>query len=90
MYKIVLSKRAEQDLYNLLKSEPKVYKKAVLLLKEIEQHPRTGRGKPTLKGYGLAGLYARKLTDKHRLVYSVNDDIITVDILSARGHYDDK
>lgn len=90
MYKIVLSKRAEKDLYSLLKSEPKVYKKAIILLKEIEQNPRQGRGKPTLKQHNLAGLYARKITDKHRLVYSVNDDIITVDILSAKGHYDDK
>ncbi len=73
MYRIVLSKKAEQDLYSLLKSEPKVYKKAILLLKEIEQHPRTGRGKPMLKRHDLAGLYARKITDKHRLVYYVND-----------------
>ncbi|WP_138476836.1 type II toxin-antitoxin system YoeB family toxin [Dyadobacter bucti] len=65
--------KAEQDLYSLLKSEPKVYKKAILLLKEIEQHPRTGRGKPMLKRHDLEGLYARKITDKHRLVYYVND-----------------
>jgi toxin YoeB len=90
MYRIVLSKKAAQDLLSLLKSEPKVYKKAVLLLKEIEQHPRRGRGKPILKQHNLAGLYARKITDKHRLVYAINDDIITVDILSAKGHYDDK
>jgi len=43
-----------------------------------------------LKQHGLAGLYARKITDKHRLVYAVKDDIITVDIFSAKGHYDDK
>ncbi|MBC7417874.1 MAG: type II toxin-antitoxin system YoeB family toxin, partial [Pedobacter sp.] len=33
--------------------------------------------------------YARKRTDKHRLVFSVNDDIITVLVLAARGHYVD-
>lgn len=90
MYKIVLSKRAEKDLYSLFKSEPKVYQKAILLLKEIEQHPKSGRGKPQLKQHDLAGLYARKITDKHRLVYSVNEDTITVYVLSAKGHYDDK
>ncbi|WP_149244930.1 type II toxin-antitoxin system YoeB family toxin [Dyadobacter sp. 32] len=36
-----------------------------------------------MKKHNLAGLYARKITDKHRLVYSVNDEIISVDILSA-------
>ncbi len=90
MYKLIVSKKAQGDLKNLLKSEPQAYKKAIALLKEIELHPRTGRGKPQLKKYDLEGLYARKITDKHRLVYSVDDETITVDIVSAKGHYDDK
>lgn len=90
MYKIRLSKRAQNDLKDLFKSEPKVYEKAIVLLKEIERHPKTGRGKPQLKKYNLDGLYARKITDKHRLVYSIDDEVITVDIISAKGHYDDK
>lgn len=90
MYKIVLSKKALDDLKDLLKSEPQSYKKAISLIKELEEHPRTGRGKPTLKRHELAGFYARKITDKHRLVYSINDEIITVDVVSAKGHYGDK
>jgi mRNA-degrading endonuclease RelE of RelBE toxin-antitoxin system len=30
------------------------------------------------------------LSALHRLVYSINDEIITVFIVSARGHYNDK
>jgi hypothetical protein len=27
---------------------------------------------------------------KHRLVYSIDQEIITIYIISAKGHYDDK
>lgn len=90
MYILVFSDKARADLKSLKKSEPQAYRKAQLLIEELAEHPRTGRGKPQLKKFGLAGLYARKITDKHRLVYSVDDRIVTVDILSAKGHYDDK
>jgi toxin YoeB len=90
MYIVIFSLKAQQDLKALKKSEPHAYKKARLLIEELAEHPKIGRGKPQLKKYDLEGLYARKITDKHRLVYAVNDDIITVDILSAKGHYDDK
>lgn len=90
MYIVVLSQKAQRDLKELKKSEPQAYKKARLLIEELAEHPKTGRGKPQLKKYDLEGFYARKITDKHRLVYSINDEIITVDIVSARDHYNDK
>ena len=90
MYTVIFSPKAEQDLKALKKSEPQAYKKARLLVEELAEHPETGRGKPELKKYNLKGLYARKITDKHRLVYSINDETVVVDIISAKGHYDDK
>lgn len=90
IYTIIFSDKAKEDLQFLKRSEPQAYKKARLLIEEFSEHPKTGRGKPQLKKHDLAGLYARKITDKHRLLYSVDDDTITVDIISARGHYDDK
>lgn len=90
MYIVIFSPKAKEDLKTLKKSEPQAYKKARLLIEELAEHPKTGRGKPQLKKYDLEGLYARKITDKHRLVYSINDETVTVDIVSAKGHYDDK
>ncbi len=90
MYIVVFSPKAKEDLKTLKKSEPHAYKKARLLIEELAEHPKTGRGKPQLKKYDLEGLYARKITDKHRLVYSIDDETVTVDIVSAKGHYDDK
>ena len=90
IYELIFSPKAKEDLKNLKKSEPKAFQKAVILINELGEHPKTGRGKPTLKKYNLAGFYARKITDKHRLVYSIDDDKIIVHIVSAKGHYDDK
>lgn len=89
-YKIFLSHKAQEDLKALLKSEPSNYKKAIALIKELKEHPKIGRGKPTLKKYDLAGCYARKISEKHRLVYSIDEEVITVLVLSAKGHYGDK
>ena len=90
IYTIVFSGKAKEDLQFLKRSEPQAYKKAKLLIEELAEHPKTGRGKPQLKKHNLAGLYARKITDKHRLLCSVDDHTVTVDIISSRGHYDDK
>jgi len=90
MYKIDLSTKAERELFQLQKSEPNAYKKAQKLIGELEEHPRTGTGKPSIKKHNLSGHYSRKITDKHRLVYSIHDNILTVKIISAKGHYDDK
>jgi toxin YoeB len=90
IYTLIFSDKAKEDLQFLKRSEPQVYKKARLLIEELAEHPKTGRGKPQLKKHDLAGLYARKITDKHRLLYSVDDQTITVDIISSKGHYDDK
>jgi toxin YoeB len=90
MYKVLFSDKATEDLRALKKSEPQAFKKAMSLIEELADHPKTGRGKPTLKKYDLAGFYARKITDKHRLVYSIDDLTITVEVVSTRGHYNDK
>ncbi|MDR1610431.1 MAG: type II toxin-antitoxin system YoeB family toxin, partial [Candidatus Symbiothrix sp.] len=36
------------------------------------------------------GKWSRRITLKHRLIYQVNDTTITVSVLSAFGHYNDK
>lgn len=51
MYKITFSPEAETDLSKLKRSEPACFKKAVKLLNELVEHPKTGTGHPEpLKG----------------------------------------
>ena len=67
-----------------------VLKKIQRLLNELKEHPRTGTGQPDRLKHELAGLYSRRINRKHRLVYSINEEIVTVYILSAGSHYGDK
>lgn len=54
------------------------------------RHPRTGTGHPEqLKG-DRSGQWSRHITQKHRLIYTINDHVVTVLVLTAYGHYDDK
>lgn len=90
MYDIVYSEKAQEDLAKLRRSEPVAHKKAVKLLNELMQHPRTGTGHhEQLKG-DRAGQWSHTITKKHRLIYEIFKTEVYVDVLSAYGHYDDK
>ena len=80
--------RAEEDLeYWKSTGNKQVMKRITKLLSDILEHPFTGIGKPEpLKG-DLQGLWSRRITDEHRLIYSVGDGMIYVYVLSLRYHY---
>lgn len=81
---------ANQGLAKLAKSEPKVFKKVLRFIEELQEHPMTGIGHPEpLKGKP-EGRWSREITKKHRLVYRIFDTEVVVLVLSAYGHYDDK
>ena len=67
-----------------------VLKKIKKLLLELKEHPSTGTGQPELLKYGLSGIFSRRINQKHRLVYSIDDKVIVVYVLSAWAHYGDK
>ena len=89
-YEIEFTPDAQTDLAKLMKSEPKVYKKALRFIDELKEHPTTGLGHPEpLKGKP-EGRWSRELTKKHRLVYQIFEHEVLVLVLSAYGHYGDK
>lgn len=57
------------------------------LLEELENHPRTGTGKPELLLRDLKGVWSRRINKKDRILYEIHDDIVVVLVLSMRGHY---
>ena len=67
-----------------------VLKKIARLLNEIREDPTEGTGRVELMKYGLSGKFSRRINHKHRLVYTIEKDIITVYVLSLWGHYGDK
>ena len=91
MYQLNVLDKAKDDIASLKKSEINAYNKVKELFKELKKHPRTGTGKPELlKHCNYKGFWSRRITGKHRLIYSINDNEIIVSISSAKGHYDDK
>ena len=60
------------------------------LLKDIVEHPYTGIGKPEPLKYDLAGKWSRRINSEHRIIYSVNEDIVTVYVFAMRYHYSKK
>ncbi|WP_245891712.1 Txe/YoeB family addiction module toxin [Flavobacterium faecale] len=65
-------------------------KKLGIIFKELSESPYVGVGKPEpLKG-NLVGFWSREINKKDRLIYTVNEDLIIVDVIAAMGHYSDK
>ena len=90
-YTLEFTETAIADIEKHKKSGDKaVLKKIEKLLNELMEHPTTGTGQPEILKHDLAGLYSRRINKKHRLVYSIDEQVITVHVLSAWSHYGDK
>ena len=62
-------------------------KRINLIIKETCRDPFRGLGKPEpLKG-NLQGKWSRRITDEHRMVYSISSGRIYVYVFSLKGHY---
>lgn len=91
IYTLQFTKTALSDIEKHRKSgDQAVLKKLSQIFNELMEHPRTGTGQPEKLKYNLEGLYSRRISRKHRLVYEVKDEIVTVIVLSAHSHYGDK
>lgn len=72
------------------KSDKKGFEKLTILLNELKENPYEETGKPKILKHNLKGLWSRRITQKHRLIYSVNENEVKVLVVSAKGHYFDK
>lgn len=87
-YKIELTETAVEDISNYLKHGDKVsFNKIQSLIDELSMHPRTGTGKPEELKHSLSGYWSRRINKKDRLIYTIHDEVVTVVIVSASGHY---
>ncbi|MBP3517377.1 MAG: Txe/YoeB family addiction module toxin [Parabacteroides sp.] len=90
-YKLILAKEAERDLLLWKKSgQKKDLLKILSLFKELEEHPTTGTGQvEQLKG-NLSGYWSRRINKHFRIIYTIHEEIVTVEVVSARNHYGNK
>ena len=85
MRKIAFLPDAFNDFHEWAISDKKTYLKIVEMIKEIARQPFSGIGKPEPLKNNLKGLWSRRITQEHRLVYKVMDDEIV--IVSCKFHY---
>lgn len=87
-YRIVVGEQAAKDILKIKKSgDLASIKKVEIIILELQVHPETGTGKPEKLKFDLAGYWSRRINKKDRLIYRIEDSIITVTIVSALGHY---
>ncbi len=70
------------------RNDPKTLKKIESLLLSMKEDPYSGIGKPECLKYDLVGYWSCRINKEHRIVYKVEDGIITIH--SMRYHYDRK
>ena len=89
-YSLIFAPRAMEDFNRIKKSGDQArLKKLRTILEELREHPLTGTGNPERLRHRI-DTYSRRLTGKDRIVYTVHDMVVEVNILQMLGHYDDK
>lgn len=66
----------------------KILKRINELIKDVDRNGFKGIGKPESLEGNWKGYWSRRIDSKHRLVYKMEDGVIT--IAQCRSHYGDK
>ena len=85
---LILSKNAKKQIRTIEKDK-KVLHKLFAIFSELEVNPYSTTHKFEHLRHNLSGYCSKRLDHKNRVVYSVQDDIVTVEIVSILGHYED-
>ena len=89
MTKIIFAEIGWQHYLYWQAENRKTLQKINKLIKSIERDgPLGGEGKPEQLKHGKTEKYSRRIDDKNRLVYRVEDGKITIE--TCVGHYEDK
>ena len=88
-YEVNILPEAEKHIIWHKKSGNKsIVNKITDLLIELEAHPRSGTGKPEQLKHNLSGKWSRRINHEHRLIYTIQDNKVIVEVISAKGHYE--
>jgi toxin YoeB len=83
--KLSVTSGALEDLEAWSMTNPKVLSKIIRLIAVATRSPRTGTGKPERLKHLGGEVWSRRITEKDRLVYDIQPDVIA--IIACRFHY---
>ena len=90
-FRIKIEPRVDLEIAKHIKSGNQAsIKRIAKILIELSETPFVGIGKPEPLKHQLSGFWSREINKKDRLIYRVDEDIVTVFVVSAMGHYLDK
>jgi toxin YoeB len=91
MYSLHITVQAKNDIAFLKKNGGKaVTNKIEILLLELIEHPQSGTGQVEQLEGDKQGLWSRRIDKKNRIIYTIDDEVLTVEVIAAKGHYDNK
>lgn len=90
-FRIEIKELAQKHIIQHYKSgDKKSIKNIEKILLELSENPFEGIGNPEPLKYELTGFWSRRINQKDRMIYYLEDDTVIVFIVSAKGHYSDK
>jgi toxin YoeB len=90
-FRVEVTKIAKQDIEKHKKSgNQATIKRIAKILVELSETPFEGIGNPEALKYQLSGFWSREINKKDRMIYQIDNDIVTVFVIAAMGHYADK
>lgn len=88
---VVVSPQAQKDLHELKKAGNKAtIKRIARIFQELGETPCRGIGNPEPLKHEWSGYWSREIDKKNRIVYRIDDSMVIVYVISAKGHYGDK
>ncbi len=79
---------AWDDFQYWLQNDKKTLRRILQLLKDIDRNGYTGIGKPERLTGDLAPYWSRRIDEKNRIVYRIEDGVLR--IVQCGSHYRDK
>ncbi len=86
MRRISFLPRAFDNFVMWASENQKIHARIVQLISDIQRNPFSGIGKPEPLKHKLKGLWSRRITDEHRLIYQITDEQLV--IVQCRFHYE--
>ena len=90
-FRLEIEELAEKHLRSHYKSGNQAsINKIAKILKQLTETPYVGIGKPEALKHQLTGFWSREINKKDRIIYKVDETVVTVFVISVMGHYSDK
>ncbi len=85
MRQILFTPVAFEQYNNWQTDNKQIFNRLKKLIVETAKTPFDGTGKPEALKYNYAGCWSRRITDEHRLIYKVQENVI--EIIACKFHY---